>query len=79
MASSGGKTTLLGISKRGDSYLRTLFIHGARSVLRQVERHPERADPWLKQLLARRPKNVVAVALANKNARSAWARLSTGL
>ena len=51
-ASSGGKTTLLGISKRGDSYLRTLFIHGARAVVQQAERHPERADPWLKQLLA---------------------------
>lgn len=77
-ASSGGKTTLLGISKRGDSYLRTLFIHGARSVVQQAERHPERADPWLKQLLGRRPKNVVAVALANKNARIAWALLAHG-
>ena len=75
-ASSGGKTNLLGISKRGDVYLRTLLIHGARSVLQQVERHPERAAPWLRQLLARRPKNVVAVALANKNARIAWALLA---
>ena len=48
--SSGGKATLLGMSS-GDSYLRTLLIHGARSVLQQVERHPERAAPWLKQLL----------------------------
>lgn len=77
-ASSGGKPTLLGISKHGDGYVRTLLIHGARSVLRQVERHPERADPWLRQLLARRPKNVVAVALANKNARIAWALLVGG-
>lgn len=77
-ASSGGKTTLLGISKRGDSYLRTLFIHGARSVVQQAVRHPERADPWLRQLLSRRPKNVVAVALANKNARVAWALLAHG-
>jgi transposase len=77
-ASSGGKTTLLGMSKHGDSYLRTLLIHGARSVVRQVERHPERADPWLRQLLSRRPKNVVAVALANKNARVAWALLTQG-
>jgi transposase len=77
-ASSGGKTTLLGISKRGDSYLRTLFIHGARAVVQQAERHPERADPWLKQLSARRPKNVVAVAVANKNARIAWALLAHG-
>jgi transposase len=75
-SSSGGKTTLLGMSKRGDSYVRTLLIHGARSVLRQVERHPERAEPWLRELLARRPKNVVAVALANKNARIAWALLA---
>jgi transposase len=77
-ASSGGKPTLLGMSKRGDSYLRTLLIHGARSVLRQVERHAEHADPWLRQLLRRRPKNVVAVALANKNARIAWALLAHG-
>jgi transposase len=77
-ASSGGKPTLLGMSKRGDSYLRTLLIHGARSVLYQVARRPERADPWLRQLLARRPKNVVAVALANKNARIAWALLAHG-
>jgi transposase len=77
-ASTGGKPTLLGMSKRGDSYLRTLLIHGARSVVQQVARHPERADPWLKRLLARRPKNVVAVALANKNARIAWALLAHG-
>jgi transposase len=76
--SSGGKATLLGMSKRGDSYVRTLLIHGARSVLQQAARHPERADPWLRQLLARRPKNVVAVALANKNARTAWALLAHG-
>lgn len=74
-ASSGGKTTLLGMSKRGDTYLRTLLIHGARSVVAQAVRQPARADPWLRALLARRPKNVVAVALANKNARTAWALL----
>jgi transposase len=77
-ASTGGKPMLLGMSKRGDSYLRTLLIHGARSVLQQAVRHPERADPWLKQLLARRPKNVAAVALANHNARIAWALLAHG-
>jgi transposase len=76
--STGGKSTLLGISKRGDSYLRTLLIHGARAVIAQVERHPERADPWLQRLLARRPKNVAVVALANKNARIAWALLASG-
>lgn len=59
------------LGKRGDSYVRTLLIHGARLVLRQVERRPERADRWLRELPARRPENVVAVALANKNARIA--------
>jgi transposase len=76
--STGGKPTLLGMSKRGDSYVRTLLIHGARSVVSQAVRHPERADPWLRDLLTRRPKNVAAVALANKNARIAWALLAHG-
>ncbi len=73
--STGGKPTLLGISKRGDAYLRTLLIHGARAVIRTAERKPD-ADPWLKQLLARRHKNVAAVALANRNARTIWALLA---
>ena len=73
--SSGGKSTLLGISKRGDSYLRTLLIHGARALIRVAERKPQ-ADPWLRNLLARRHKNVAAVALANKNARTIWALLA---
>ena len=47
-------------------------------MVRQAARHPERADPWLRQLLSRRPQNVVAVALANKNARVAWALLAHG-
>lgn len=64
------------ISKRGDVYLRTLLIHGARAVIRQAERRPEAADGWLKKLLARRNKNVAAVALAAKNARIAWALLA---
>jgi len=75
--SSGGKPTLLGISKRGDTYLRTLFIHGARAVVRVSERKAE-TDTWLKGLLGRRHKNVAAVALANKNARIAWALLAHG-
>ena len=74
--STGGKSTLLGISKRGDTYLRTLLIHGARAVIRMAERKPEDADPWLKNLLSRRHKNVAAVALANKNARILWALLA---
>jgi len=73
--STGGKSTLLGISKRGDTYLRTLLIHGARAVIRVAERKPD-IDLWLKNLLARRNKNVAAVALANKNARTIWALLA---
>jgi len=73
--STGGKSTLLGISKRGDTYLRTLLIHGARAMVRIAERKPD-ADPWLKNLLARRHKNVAAVALANKNVRTIWALLA---
>lgn len=73
---TGGNLRLGGISKRGDSYLRMLFIHGARSVIRQAQRRIDQADPWLKSLLARRNKNVAAVALAAKNARIAWALLA---
>jgi transposase len=73
---SGGKVTLGGISKRGDVYLRTLLIHGARSVIAHIESKPDHADEWLKKLLARRNKNVAAVALAAKNARIAWALLA---
>lgn len=73
--SSGGKQTLLGISKRGDTYLRTLLIHGARAVIRFAENKTE-PDSWLRKLMARRNKNVAAVALANKNARIIWALLT---
>ena len=73
--SSGGKQVLLGISKRGDTYLRTLLIHGARSVIRYAENKAE-PDSWLGKLMARRNKNVAAVALANKNARIIWALLA---
>ena len=73
---TGGKATLGRISKRGDVYLRTMLIHGARSVIAQIERKPEQADEWLKKLLARRNKNIAAVALAAKNARIAWALLA---
>lgn len=69
---TGGRVKLLGISKRGDVYLRTLLIHGARSVLS----HPKRQGEWLQRLLARRPFNVVVVALANKMARTIWALLA---
>ena len=73
---TGGKVSLGRISKRGEAYLRTLLIHGARSVIAQIERKPNQADEWLKKLLARRNKNVAAVALAAKNARIAWALLA---
>jgi len=74
--SSGGKALLLGISKRGDSYLRTRLIHGARSVVRVAERKAGDSPTWLTQLIGRRHKNVAAVALANKNARIVWALLA---
>jgi transposase len=73
--SSGGKQRLLGITKHGDAYLRTLFIHGARSVIRA--RRPG-SNPWLDALLERRPKNVATVALAHRNARIVWALLASG-
>jgi transposase len=69
---SGGKVKLQGISKRGDTYLRTLLIHGARSVLT----HAKQPGPWIEQMLRRRPLNVVIVALANKMARTIWALLA---
>ena len=73
--SSGGKQLLLGISKRGDTYLRTLLIHGARAVIRFAEKKAE-PESWLRKLITRRNKNVAAVALANKNARIIWALLT---
>ena len=74
--SSGGKTLLLGISKRGDGYLRTLLVHGARSVLRVADRKAGYATSWIAGLVKRRHPNVAAVALANKNARIVWAPLT---
>ena len=73
--SSGGKTLLLGISRRGDGYLRTLLVHGARSVLRVAERKAGYGTSWIAGLVKRRHPNVAAVALANKNARIVWALL----
>lgn len=71
---SGGRVNLHGISKRGDTYLRTLLIHGARSVLQ----HAKAPGPWVEQMSKRRPPNVVIVALANKMARTIWAVLAHG-
>ncbi|MGT2455416.1 IS110 family transposase [Cupriavidus basilensis] len=69
---SGGKVNLHEISKRGDTYLRTLLIHGARSVIT----HAKEPGPWVEQMKKRRPANVVIVALANKMARTIWAVLA---
>jgi Transposase IS116/IS110/IS902 family len=65
--SSGGKPMLLGMSKRGDAYLRTLLIHGARSAILAAQRKTENTNVWLANLLKRRHPNIAAVALANKN------------
>ena len=73
--STGGKQKLLGISKRGNLYLRRLFVQGARSVLQQRHRQTSGLSAWLSELLARRHQNVVTVALANKLVRMAWAVL----
>ncbi len=76
--SSGGKERLLGISKRGDAYLRTLLIHGARSVIRTARDKDDRLSQWVTRLAARSHPNVAAAALANKTTRMAWAMLRNG-
>lgn len=75
--SSGGKARLFGISKRGDRYLRTMLIHGARAVLGRSARKTDTRSQWINRMRERRHPNVVAVALANKNARIVWSLLST--
>lgn len=74
--STGGKQRLLGISKRGNKYLRTLLIHGARAALPYLAERRDALGSWLRALLARAHRNVVVVALANKLARIAWAVLA---
>ncbi len=71
--STGGKDRLLGISKRGDSYLRKLLVHGARAVIRHAKGRDDGLSQWLRELSARKHVNVVIVALVNKTARVAWA------
>jgi transposase len=74
--SSGGKDKLLGISKRGDTYLRTLLIHGARAVVKTTKDKQDPLSCWVQRLCERRNKNIAAVALANKTMRMAWAMLT---
>jgi len=73
--SSGDRDRLLGISKRGDVYLRTLMIHGARSVVANAKHKDDRLSRWVTAIATKRHPNVAAVALANKTARMAWAML----
>ena len=75
--STGGKAKLGGISKQGDPYLRRLLVVGATSLLRQARLHPNKY-PWIAKLLAKKPAKLVAVAVANKTARVAWAIMSKG-
>ena len=76
--SSGGKDVLLGITKAGDKYLRTLFIHGARAVLSRSANKKDKTSQWVNSLHEHKHTNLAAVALANKNARIAWAVLTKG-
>jgi transposase len=74
--STGGRTRLGHISKRGDAYLRNLLVQGARSVLQTASQHPDRLSRWALELRARRGYYRTLVAIANKNARIAWALLA---
>lgn len=76
--STGGKTRLGRITKRGDVYLRTLLIHGTRAVLARVSERTDRASSWVRSLIERRGYKRAAVALAAKNARTVWAMLAKG-
>lgn len=76
--STGGKPTLLGISKRGDKNLRRLLVQGARTIMQRIESRNDTLGHWVRGLMARRHSNVVACALANKMARIAWAILARG-
>jgi len=76
--SGGGKSRLFGISKRGDRYLRRLMIHGARVVLGKAHGKDDPRSQWIGRMRERRHPNIVAVAVANKNARIVWSVLSRG-
>jgi transposase len=76
--SSGGKERLLGISKRGDAYLRMLLVHGARSMIRLAGSKTDPLSQWVMRITNTRHQNIAAVALANKTARIAWAMITKG-
>ncbi len=76
--STGGKPTLLGISKRGDKNLRRLLVQGARVTLQHIQTRTDALGEWIRAMLCRRHSNIVACALANKMARIAWAILAKG-
>jgi transposase len=76
--STGGKTSLLGISKRGDKYLRCLLVQGAHALMIRIDKRDDSLGAWVRNLLARKPPNKVACALANKMARVVWAVLARG-
>jgi transposase len=76
-SSTGGKERLGGISKQGDRYLRRLLVVGATSVVQHARRHPDK-HPWIAKLLAKKPAKLVAIAVANKTARIAWAIMNKG-
>jgi transposase len=76
--STAGRQRLGGITRAGDPALRSVLVVGAMAVIRQAQRNPEKASPWLLALLKRKPKKLAAVALANKNARIAWKMMMTG-
>lgn len=76
--STGGKNTLLGISKKGDKYLRSLMVHGARSLIKHAHKKEDALSCWVTALIERRGKNKATVALANKLTRIGWAVITTG-
>ena len=75
-SSSGGKDRLLGISKRGDAYVRCLLVHGARAMIRMAKDKDDRLSQWVMRIASTRHPNIAAVALANKTARIAWAMIT---
>ena len=76
--STGGKARLLGISKRGNTYLRKIVVHGARAAVLRIKRDRSAIGAWMDRLESRAPRNLLIVAIANKLARIAWAVLSSG-